>query len=285
MQTTAQYGINVRDAAKKEAVDRCRMRVTYEFRYATDTLGTRKIDRLYLEVGDSVSRCYSVFGDYIDSLYYRLGLRNPTGAINPRKWMQRDWAERYEDTYIGYPCRGNMRTSIPFVNREFFYDEPVPLPAWRIADEGPSRRILDYDCRRADVSFRGRDYEVWFAEDIPINLGPWKFNGLPGLILCVKERCGLFNWTAIALEQTRDTELFVYNPKGRKTIPGTPPMRMSRITRQQMRKLLRMVWADKVGLHQSLGVRYATFDLQSGQTRELQMGDIVGTYVPELELE
>lgn len=34
----------------------------------------------------------------------------------------------------------------------------------------------------ATTQFRGLTYTAWFALDIPINEGPWKFHGLPGLI-------------------------------------------------------------------------------------------------------
>ena len=40
-----------------------------------------------------------------------------------------------------------------------------------------------FACQRARTQFRGRIYDVWFTTDIPISNGPWKFQGLPGLIL------------------------------------------------------------------------------------------------------
>lgn len=44
---------------------------------------------------------------------------------------------------------------------------------------------LGYTCYRATTHFRGRDYTAWFAPDIPLPYGPWKFGGLPGLIFRV----------------------------------------------------------------------------------------------------
>lgn len=43
--------------------------------------------------------------------------------------------------------------------------------------------ILGFDCRKATLQFRGREYSVWYAPDIPVSEGPWKFSGLPGMIL------------------------------------------------------------------------------------------------------
>ena len=37
-------------------------------------------------------------------------------------------------------------------------------------------------CHLATCEFRGRKWQAWYS-DIPYSLGPWKLNGLPGLIL------------------------------------------------------------------------------------------------------
>lgn len=43
--------------------------------------------------------------------------------------------------------------------------------------------IGSYKCKKATCEFRGRSYEAWYAEDIKQSFGPWKLNGLPGLIV------------------------------------------------------------------------------------------------------
>lgn len=52
---------------------------------------------------------------------------------------------------------------------------------WDIFNE--FKFIGGYKCLKATTFFRGRKYLVWFTEEIPIPSGPWKLNGLPGLIL------------------------------------------------------------------------------------------------------
>ena len=60
--------------------------------------------------------------------------------------------------------------------------EDTPTINWEICED-TVQTILGYTCHRATTKFRGREWEVWYADDIPTSLGPWKLNGLPGLIL------------------------------------------------------------------------------------------------------
>ena len=56
---------------------------------------------------------------------------------------------------------------------------------WNITSE--TRKIAGYSCQRASTTFAGRDYEAWFTREIPISDGPYKFSGLPGLIMNVSD--------------------------------------------------------------------------------------------------
>ena len=38
-------------------------------------------------------------------------------------------------------------------------------------------------CIKATTNYKGREWVVWFAPETHLNIGPWKFHGLPGLIL------------------------------------------------------------------------------------------------------
>ena len=69
------------------------------------------------------------------------------------------------------------------------YDEPLSEMTWEIGDS--TRTIMGYDCVAAYTDYHGRRWTAWFAPDIPIADGPWKFHGLPGLILEVTETTGL----------------------------------------------------------------------------------------------
>jgi GLPGLI family protein len=62
--------------------------------------------------------------------------------------------------------------------------EEMNLFKWTFSNE--SDTIINYLCRKAEASFRGRDYVVWFTTTIPFRAAPWKIHGLPGVVLKVE---------------------------------------------------------------------------------------------------
>jgi GLPGLI family protein len=72
-----------------------------------------------------------------------------------------------------------------------------------------TKKILTHKCQEAIGFFRGRKYYVYFANDIPVPNGPFKFDGLPGLILEVKSEDGA---VLIFATQIKQTEGIITNP-------------------------------------------------------------------------
>jgi GLPGLI family protein len=61
------------------------------------------------------------------------------------------------------------------------------------------KNIMGYNCQMAMLTFRGRDYVAYYTNELPIQNGPWKFSGLPGLILEIKSSDGFFKIEAFEL--------------------------------------------------------------------------------------
>lgn len=81
-----------------------------------------------------------------------------------------------------------------FLEKYYSVNEKIPEMKWTMITG--KKKINNYNCKKAQTTFRGRTYSVWYTEKIPISVGPWKFNGLPGLILSVEENEGIYKWVA-----------------------------------------------------------------------------------------
>jgi Protein of unknown function (Porph_ging). len=72
---------------------------------------------------------------------------------------------------------------------------------WEILPD--SKVVLGYSCRKATCVFKGRTWNAWFTTDIPYSEGPWKFCGLPGLILQVEDERGWFSFICNAISNSK----------------------------------------------------------------------------------
>ena len=62
--------------------------------------------------------------------------------------------------------------------------EKRPQLKWKFVNE--TKKISKFNCKKATATFRGRKYIAWYTQEIPLPYGPWKIQGLPGMILEVK---------------------------------------------------------------------------------------------------
>ncbi|MCG9899443.1 MAG: GLPGLI family protein [Hydrotalea sp.] len=69
----------------------------------------------------------------------------------------------------------------PFLGDTFAIKNSLDKINWTLIDS--SKLIGELDCFKAIGHFKGRNYECWYAPSIAIRSGPWKLNGLPGLIV------------------------------------------------------------------------------------------------------
>ena len=76
----------------------------------------------------------------------------------------------------------------------FLVKDSMNIFNWNIKNE--KKDILGYSCQQATTEYRGRQYTAYFTTEIPFQTGPWKFYGLPGLILQVESDDGEFKMIA-----------------------------------------------------------------------------------------
>ncbi|QAR29993.1 GLPGLI family protein [Ornithobacterium rhinotracheale] len=104
------------------------------------------------------------------------------------------------------------------------YTLPTPQLKWQLQKD--KKEILGYTVQKATTSYGGREWEAWFAQDIPLAYGPYVFNGLPGLILEIYDTENEHHFTATGMDnrpqaiykQIYDDEIKTSEEKAKKAL-------------------------------------------------------------------
>jgi GLPGLI family protein len=101
-----------------------------------------------------------------------------------------------------YSKDGNLKPCI--------VSENLPNFIWVLGVK--EKKIGTYICKSAELNFRGRDYIAWYTPKIPTSHGPWKFYGLPGMILEIKSKDGNISFTLNKIEESYFKESEIKKP-------------------------------------------------------------------------
>ena len=77
--------------------------------------------------------------------------------------------------------KGKLTCIEHIIDGTFKYTEDLSLFNWKLTTD--TITINGYKAQKATCNFAGRNWIAWFSPEIPYNDGPYKFNGLPGLIV------------------------------------------------------------------------------------------------------
>lgn len=65
----------------------------------------------------------------------------------------------------------------------------------------------------AETDYHGRHWTVWFTPEIPLQDGPWKLCGLPGLILEATDSTDQHSFIATGIENSNQEIYPIYEPR------------------------------------------------------------------------
>ena len=96
-----------------------------------------------------------------------------------------------------YAAAGKLAVVKNFNGNNYLIAENNDKIDWKIS--AATKNILGYSCQEATGTWKGRTYIAWFTVDIPASFGPWKLNGLPGLILEAHDQTGRIDFSCTSL--------------------------------------------------------------------------------------
>lgn len=221
-------------------LDSANIEITYKLEWVNDLKNSEKknIDILKLYTGGRISKSFS----------YLISRNDSICAILEAKHSEKLPSEPSEATteeVFKYFKSNELVVMNRIDNTIYKYNEELPKFKWIIQ---PEKVIIQkYHCQKAITKFRGREYEAWFTSEIPLSDGPWKFYGLPGLILRVYDSDKQYIFNCAGIKKTK-TSIPVKTCKREHVLT----------TREKLAELLAKKYKNVTSYYNIMGVTYGT---------------------------
>lgn len=187
-------------AASAQTAD---IEVSYEAHHPNLRNGKDDLTSQYILLANSdESKFYSPKTEYVDSLNSTPDGKAKLNEMTRNAYLggKLDDIPRSDGSYYVVKS-GNKYTYYDNSGLEkYVYEEPVAELGWEIGDS--TKTILGYECVMAIANYHGRRWTAWFSPEIPVNAGPWKLTGLPGLILEATADGNQYSFIATGIQQT-----------------------------------------------------------------------------------
>lgn len=173
------------DAPIKE-IESAEFIVTYSLKFQQDTLNPELIQQedMLLFLGQNISKFISQELYIFDTIMRKV--KSPAefqGLIadhnNPLPMS------RFRSAIYKNHPNGKLSCIHHIIDGTFWYEEDLELFNWQLT--GDTATLYGYKVQKATTDFGGRSWIAWFAPELPFNDGPYKFNGLPGLIVKISD--------------------------------------------------------------------------------------------------
>lgn len=207
---------------KQRIIEPADIEIHYDFKKVIDTLNREQRtfqDRMILRIGEQSSQFFNRNVYFRDSMMIDPNSRKLLGQMIVKAAQEKRMGDmpggktEFAYLYKNYP-KGKITTTDHILMDNYIYEEEYVPQNWIIQDS--TKQLLTYTCQKAVCDFRGRQWVAWFALDIPIDNGPWKLNGLPGIIMEAHDIDKHFHYVIVGIKQSDLPPITFYNLRNKK---------------------------------------------------------------------
>lgn len=202
--------VSIKDVlAQKKTLDTVQYAFVYELTYQVDSTDefSTNAERMILSVGKSISKFESEGAylrdsvrDHMSKSAQSINLMKALGDI-PKTNFKEKILKNYPQKKISYKER--------IFREDYEYQEPMDGLAWKMTTKEAD--ISGFHCKQAKLNYGGRVYTAWFTTEIPISDGPYKFYGLPGLIVQITDRKKHYDYLLVKALNRKGQPITVYD--------------------------------------------------------------------------
>ena len=193
-------------------------RFIYDYKFVTDSTNKAEVksELMYLDISEKGSKFYSrevYVSDSIMTAAFEKQIK-ATGSMNVdmKAMSMRKGSVRYK-IYKNYPSFDTYSLTRSGMDAYKVWDKRKIQ--WKILPE--KQKIGEFEAQKAVTEFAGRKWTAWFTEELPFQDGPYKFRGLPGLIVKLEDatQSHVFELKAVGKykEEIQKVSEFVGNDK------------------------------------------------------------------------
>ena len=163
-------------------------RFFYEASFKKDSLAAEDTKQFFvLDINKKNSKFYS--SDYLTN-----------DSIN--KITNGDYEFSYPKLDYRIIKRGEIFENYVTQSPNFYWYKTNDKQAWTILAD--KKKIKGFEAQKATTQFGGRDWIAWFTTEIQFSSGPYKFHGLPGLILEIKDTKNNYSFEFLGNKNLKD---------------------------------------------------------------------------------
>ncbi|MGE8556477.1 MAG: GLPGLI family protein [Chryseobacterium jejuense] len=190
-------------------------RFMYEYQYIPDSTDakSKKTELMYLDVMPKFSKYYSgetFKNDSISKVILDKQMK-ATGKIENIPQSAASSSNTIKYTVIK-DYSENKQFFITRMGRTKYNVSDNRIIQWSVHPE--KNTVKEYNVQKATADFGGRKWTAWFCTDIPVQDGPYKFRGLPGMILKIEDSTGSHSFTLAGIKKLSDQEIEKISPTG-----------------------------------------------------------------------
>ncbi|MFY7816057.1 MAG: GLPGLI family protein [Chryseobacterium taeanense] len=164
-------------------------RFFYEYKFIPDSNNKEEVKKemMLLDIDKNGSNYYSrdkFVSDSTSMAEVQKQVKSGSGSISINR-RDRDGQVSYKVTKSYPDFKTYLFTRVSMDQYKVREDKK---PEWKILPE--KQKIGEYNAQKATTNYGGREWIAWFSTDIPFQDGPYKFYGLPGLIVKLEDTTG-----------------------------------------------------------------------------------------------
>jgi len=192
---------------------KCTCKYNYTIQQDSTDITNKKSLIMLLQLGEKTSKFCSISTHIGDSVGYLINNLSEQEQFN----MFTKSISKYQTStlcsytiYKNYPTK-NTITLTDYIDKPYKSTQQTKFN-WKIITNSDTI-INSFKCIKATTNFAGRNYNAWFTIQVPISDGPYKFCGLPGLIIKINDTTNQHCFTLKSLTWSSNQSIFFIEDK------------------------------------------------------------------------